>query len=151
MIRKLFAPGNDSTATNFALLVLRLWLGLAMFFHHGLDKLNHFSDIAGKFPDPLGIGAQNGLALVTFAETAGALLLALGLVTRLAALTLVIDLSVAFFMVHKMNMAMGNPHSGELAFIYLAGYVALLLAGGGKFSADQALFGKGGKSSSQPK
>ena len=41
-------------------------------------------------------------------------------------------------MVHK------TIGSGELAFIYLAGYVALLIAGGGKFSLDKALFGKGG-------
>jgi len=61
----------------------------------------------------------------------------MGLLTRFAALTLVIDLAVAFIMVHKAVTGMG-----ELAFIYSAGYVALLLAGGGHFSMDQALFGK---------
>jgi len=136
-MKKLFAPGNDSTFTNIGLLVLRLWLGLAMFFNHGLDKLNHFGVYATKFPNPLGIGTVPSLALVTFAETAGALLLAIGLLTRLAALTLVIDLGVAFIMVHKAVTGMG-----ELAFIYSAGYVALLLAGGGRFSMDKALFGK---------
>ena len=145
MLKKLFAPGNDSTLTSFSLLLLRLWLGLAMFFNHGLDKLNHFQTYAAKFPDPLGIGVTPGLALVTFAETAGALLLVLGLLTRFAAVTLVIDLAVAVFMVHKTA-----NNAGELAFIYLAGYVALLIAGGGKFSVDKALFGKG-RSSSQPK
>jgi putative oxidoreductase len=137
MLKKLFAPGNDSTLTSFALLVLRLWLGLTMLLNHGLDKLQNFSTYATKFPDPIGIGVKPGLALVTFAETAGALLLALGLLTRFGALTLVIDLAVAFFMVHK------SLQGGELAFIYLAGYVALLLAGPGKFSVDKALFGKG--------
>jgi putative oxidoreductase len=147
MIKKLFAPGNDSTLTGFGLLMLRLALGLAMLFNHGLDKLNHFSDHADKFPDPLGIGSVPSFALVTFAETAGAVLLALGLLTRFAALTLVIDLGVAVFMVHKA--ASGG---GELAFVYLAGYVALFFAGGGKFSLDKALFGKSGKiPSSQPK
>ncbi|MGA2030513.1 MAG: DoxX family protein [Verrucomicrobiota bacterium] len=139
MIKKLFAPGNDSTLTSFGLLVLRLWLGLAMFLNHGFDKLNHFSTHAAKFPDPLGIGSAPGLMLVTFAETAGALLLVFGLLTRFAALTLAIDLGVAVLMVHKA--ASGG---GELAFIYLAGYVALLIAGGGKFSVDKSLFGKGG-------
>ena len=138
MIKKIFAPGNDSTLTSLGLLTLRLWLGLAMFFNHGLDKLTHFSDMASKFPDPLGIGQTPSLALVVFAETAGALLLALGLLTRFAALTLVIDLGVALFMVHKAASGMG-----ELAFIYSAGYVALLIAGGGRFSLDKALFGKG--------
>jgi putative oxidoreductase len=148
MIKKLFAPGNDSTLTSFGLLALRLWLGLAMFFNHGLDKLANFSEHAAKFPDPFGIGHAPSLALVTFAETAGAMLLALGLLTRFGALTLVIDLAVAFFMVHKS--ALSGQGSGELAFIYLAGYVALLIAGGGKFSVDKALFGKGA-GSSQPK
>ncbi|MGB7768322.1 MAG: DoxX family protein [Verrucomicrobiia bacterium] len=136
-MKRLFAPGNDSTLASLGLLVLRLWLGLAMFFNHGLDKLNHFGALSSKFPDPLGIGPAPSLALVTFAETAGALLLAMGLLTRFAALTLVIDLGVAFIMVHKAASGMG-----ELAFIYSAGYVALLIAGGGRFSLDQALFGK---------
>jgi putative oxidoreductase len=143
MIKKLFTPGNDSTLTSFALLVLRLWLGFGMLFIHGLDKLNNFNKYATMFPDPIGIGVKPGLALVTFAETVGALLLALGLLTRFGAITLVIDLTVAFLMVHKM--AVGTAaHSGELAFIYLAGYVTLLIAGPGKFSIDKALFGKGG-------
>ena len=146
-------PGNDSTLTSFGLLVLRVWLGLAMFYIHGLDKLTHFSDMAPKFADPLGIGPMPSLALVTFAETAGGLLLAIGLLTRFAALTLIIDLGVAFLMVHKMVLA--GHGSGEMAFIYLAGYVALFIAGAGRFSLDKPLFGKGGKSSksssSQPK
>jgi putative oxidoreductase len=148
MIKKLFAPGNDSALTSLGLLVLRLWLGLAMFFNHGLDKLANFSEHAAKFPDPLGIGQAPSLALVTFAETGGAMLLALGLLTRFSALTLVIDLGVAFSMVHKT--ALSGQDSGELAFIYLAGYVALLFAGGGQFSVDKALFGKGA-GSGQPK
>jgi putative oxidoreductase len=144
MIKKLFAPGNDSTLTSFGLLLLRLWLGLTMFFNHGMDKLMNFSTYQTKFPDPIGIGVTPGLALVAFAETAGALLLAFGLLTRFAAITLVIDMSVAVLMVHKAAHG-----AGELAFIYLAGFVMLLIAGGGQFSVDKALFGKG--RSSQPK
>ncbi len=142
MITKILAPGHDSFLTNVALLVLRLWLGLTMLLNHGLDKLNHFSDMADKFPNPIGLGSHASLGLVTFAETFGALLLALGLVTRFAALTLIIDLGVAFIMVHKLALAMG-PGSGELAFVYLAGFVALFIAGPGNFSVDKALFGKG--------
>jgi putative oxidoreductase len=137
MIKKIFAPGNDSCLTSGGLLALRLFLGLTMLLHHGLDKINNFSTYATKFPDPIGLGVKPGLALVTFAETAGALLIALGLLTRFGALTLVIDMAVAFFMVHK------SLQGGELAFIYLAGYLALLLAGGGNFSIDKVLFGKG--------
>ena len=111
-----------------------------MFFNHGLSKLTHFSEMASKFPDPLGIGPTPSLALVTFAETVGALLLAFGFLTRFAALTLVIDLGVAFLVVHKAVSG-----AGELAFIYSAGYIALSIAGSGRFSADKALFGKSAK------
>ena len=140
MIKKILAPGDDSHLTSFSLLVLRLWLGLTIFLVHGLDKVNNFNHYAAMFPDPLHIGVKPGLALVTFAETAGALLLALGLLARFGALTLVIDLGVAFFMVHKMDV---HDMHAELAFVYLAGFVTLLLAGPGKFSLDKAFFGKG--------
>jgi putative oxidoreductase len=144
MLKKIFAPGNDSAATNLALFVMRLWLGPTMFFNHGLDKLVHFHDIAPGFPDPLGIGHPVSLALVMFAEVAGSLLLTIGLLTRFAALTLVIDLFVAFLMVHQT--ALNGKNGGELAFIYLSGFVALLIAGGGMISLDMVIFGKGKKS-----
>ncbi|HTV62593.1 MAG TPA: DoxX family protein [Verrucomicrobiae bacterium] len=136
-MKKIFAPGNDSTMTSLGLLALRLWLGLTMLLHHGVEKINNFSQMAPMFFDPFHIGHQASLGLVVFAEAAGALLLAMGLLTRFAALTLVIDMAVAFFMVHK------SLRGGELAFIYLAGFVALLLAGGGKCSLDHLIFGKG--------
>jgi putative oxidoreductase len=118
-----------------ALLVARLWFGLAMLFNHGLDKLAHFKDIVGTFPDPLGLGQEASLVLVIGAEVLGALLLTVGLMTRLAAAVLVIDMFVAFLMVHKAGMS-----GGELAFVYLAGYVVLVIAGGGLFSLDTIAF-----------
>ncbi|MEI6196642.1 MAG: DoxX family protein [Verrucomicrobiota bacterium] len=143
MLKLLFSPSNDSAFTNLALLVLRLWLGSAMFFNHGLDKLIHFKDIAPEFPDPLGFGHPVSLALVLFAEVVGSLLLIMGLVTRFAALTLVIDLFVAFLMVHQS--AMNGKNGGELAFIYLSGFVVLVIAGGGMISLDMVVFGKSKK------
>lgn len=144
MIKKIIAPENDSTLTSLGLLILRLWLGLGMFINHGCDKLAHF-EYAGMFPDPLGVGVTPGLAFVTFAETVGAVLLALGLFTRFAATTLVVDLAIAVFMTH--HRAGG---AGELALVYLAGCIALLFAGGGKFSADFALFRRSRNLSPRP-
>jgi putative oxidoreductase len=144
MFKKIFSPGNDSAATNLALFVMRLWLGPTMFFNHGLDKLVNFHDKAATFPDPLGIGHPVSLALVMFAEVVGSALLTIGLLTRFAALTLVIDLFVAFLMVHQT--ALTSAHSGELAFIYLSGFSALLIAGGGMISLDMVVFGRNKKS-----
>jgi putative oxidoreductase len=70
-----------------------------------------------------------------------------GLMTRLSALVLAIDMGVAFIAIHKG--ALSGQGSGELAFMYLMGYVTLLLAGPGRFSVDKSLFGKGGSSQSK--
>jgi uncharacterized membrane protein YphA (DoxX/SURF4 family) len=35
---------------------------------------------------------------------------------------------------------LSGEHSGELAFIYLAGCVALIISGGGAFSLDKLVF-----------
>jgi putative oxidoreductase len=141
MFKKLFVPSDDSDLTSMALLVARLWFGLAMLFNHGLDKFGHFKDIVGTFPDPLGIGQEASLVLVIMAEVGAALLLAVGFMTRVAAAVLVIDMFVAFLMVHKSAMS-----GGELAFVYLAGYVILVIAGGGLFSLDTVLFSNNSRS-----
>ena len=149
MFKKLFVPSDDSDLTSMALLVARLWFGLTMLFNHGFEKLAHFNDIVGTFPDPLGFGQEASLVLVILAEVLGSLLLTVGLLTRLAASVLVIDMFVAFLMVHKT--AMSGQSSGELAFLYLAGYIALLIAGGGLFSLDTVAFAKSGLSRAQQK
>ena len=147
MLKKIFAPGNNSGAVNLALLVLRLWIGFSMLLNHGVGKLKSFSDTAPNFPDPLGIGHTASLALAVFAEFFASLLVIFGLVTRWSAFVLAIDMGVAFISVHKG--ALSREGSGELAFMYLMGYVTLLLAGSGSFSVDQALFGRGGSSQSK--
>ena len=148
MFKKLFVPSDDSDLTHMALLVARLWFGLTMLFNHGFDKLVHFNEIVGTFPDPLRLGQEASLVLVVMAEVLGALLLTVGLLTRVAASVLVIDMFVAFLMVHKT--ALTGQSSGELAFLYLAGYVTLVIAGGGLFSLDTLAF-KAGRSRMQTK
>jgi putative oxidoreductase len=138
-----FAPDPNTKKADSALLVLRLWLGLAIFFNHGLDKLMHFSDKSGKFPDVIGIGSTASLAFAVFAEVFCGAFVTLGLVTRLAALNLAITMLVAFAKVHQWKLT--GEHSGELAFLYLAGFVTLFIAGPGRFSADNALFKKSTK------
>jgi putative oxidoreductase len=138
MFKKLFVPSDDSDLTHMALLVARLCFGLTMLFNHGLDKLMHFNDIVGTFPDPLRLGQEASLIMVVVAEVGASLLLAVGLLTRIAAGVLVIDMFVAFLMVDKTAM----HGDGELAFLYLAGFVFLVIAGGGLFSLDTLLFSK---------
>ena len=147
MFKKLFVPSEDSDLTHMALLVTRLWFGLTMLFNHGLVKLTHFNEMVGNFPDPLRVGQEASLILVVFAEVLGALLLTVGFMTRIASAVLVIDMFVAFLMIHKAGMS--EQGGGELAFLYLAGYAILCIAGGGLFSLDTVAFGKEGRSKLQ--
>ena len=131
ILRLDFVPAS----TDVGLLVLRLWLGLSLLLLHGWTKLSTFHQMAGKFPDPLKIGHQNSLILAIVGEVVCPILIVLGLFTRFGALGSAINMSVAFFLVHNHSLKMG-PGSGELAYVYLAGFVALFLAGPGKFSLD---------------
>jgi len=141
MMKKLFAPGNDSLATNAGLLVLRLFFGLGMLFLHGWEKLSTFSSTAPNFPDPLGVGHSISLGMTVFAEVVAAAALAVGLCTRLASAILAFEMAVAFVMVH--HMAFSGQMPGEMAFMHFGAYLTLLIAGPGRFSLDLAFFGKG--------
>jgi putative oxidoreductase len=142
ILRLDFVPSS----TDAALLVLRLWLGLSLFLLHGWGKLSTFQQMSGKFPDPLGVGHRNSLTLAIIGEVVCPILMVLGLFTRTAALGSAITMSVAFFFVHKGSLKAG-PGSGELAYLYLAGFVTLFLAGAGKFALD----GKGGSGAKKAK
>jgi putative oxidoreductase len=147
MFAKLFAPGNDSFLTSLGLLSLRLWLGLTMLLNHGIGKLKAFDSMAPHWVDPFKIGHTASFTLVVFAEVVAASLLAAGFLTRFAALVLAINMGVAFVVAHKGSLS--GDHSGELAFIYLGGFVALFFAGGGRLSLDQRIFGGGHSGSSK--
>jgi len=122
---------------DLALLVLRITLGIALLLKHGLEKVTNFSHMAGRFPDPVHIGPVPSLVFAMLSDAICSLLIILGLGTRLAALVVVINLAVALSLVHRF--AFFGPRNGELAFVYLGGYLTLMLAGGGRFSLDHVL------------
>lgn len=126
-----FLPRN----VDLTLLLLRLWLGGSMLALHGWGKLNGLLSGSTKFPDVFGIGAMPTLFLAVLTEVLGSLFLILGLWTRPAALALAVTMAVAFALAHGMKLT--GPGNGEMAFIYLAGFVALVVAGAGKYSVDR--------------
>jgi putative oxidoreductase len=145
---------------DVALLLLRL-TGLGMALSHGFPKLARMAGgdtgfISGVeklgFPLPVVFAWASVLT-----ETLGALLLVLGVFTRLTAAVSAVNMAVAAFLRHKAHLhwmaglglarygddtlkAWGNP---ELALVYLVAFAALALLGGGRFALERA-FGRGG-------
>lgn len=126
-------PGGE-WLKDIGLLVLRVWLGLSMLILHGWPKVDGMAEKAASFPDPLGIGPAVSLNLVVFAEVLCALLLVAGLAARFALVPLIVTMAVAFFVIHG-GVLIGEGN-GEMAFVYLGGFVALLIAGPGRYSFD---------------
>lgn len=119
---------------NVGLLVLRVWLGLSMLLLHGWGKVENHTQLLQGFPDPLGVGTALSVNLVIFSEVLCALLLVVGLAARFALVPLTVTMAVAFFVVH--GGVLTGENNGEMAFIYLAGFVALFIAGPGRYSLD---------------
>lgn len=127
---------------DFAPLVLRLATGV-IFMMHGLQKLQGGLDgvtgmLAGMgFPLP----ALFAVLLIA-AELGGGILLILGLLTRLAAKSLVIVSLIALFMVHFPNGFFMSTGGYEFILLLLAASVSLVLSGPGKWSLDRVVWKK---------
>ncbi len=136
-LRKLLVGGDGgrSATADAGLLLLRVVFGLTLAFGHGLAKLPPpaaFVEGVGAMGFPLPGAFAWAAAL---AEFGGGLLLALGLLTRPAAALVAVTLLVAAFV-----SGAGQPFGErELALLYLAAALALLLTGSGRFGLD-ALF-----------
>jgi putative oxidoreductase len=130
-MRALYSSKYSAGAVNTALLILRVGIGM-LIMKHGYDKLSHFSTMQDKFMNFLNMGSTVSLVLVIFAEFFCAILLILGLFTRLACIPLIIDLSVAFFIVQNGEFF----GKGELEALYLIGFAAIFFAGPGRISVD---------------
>jgi putative oxidoreductase len=132
-MKKLFSTSCTDNAFSFAMLVLRLGAGLLIMIHYGLDKLMHFAQKAGRFPDPFHIGSTTSLALVLFAEFFCGAFIVLGLFTRLASIPLIITMAVALVFASKSDFFGVGLNAG----LFLACFITLLFAGPGKVSLDR--------------
>ena len=112
---------------SFGIFILRLSLSLPMLLAHGYGKLLKYDQLTQHFPDPLGLGSYLSANLIIFAEFFCALLIALGIFTRLFSIPLVIAMAVAFFIFHGTD-PFGKK---ELSYLYMMGFIALSFCGGG--------------------
>lgn len=132
----LFSSGTSTSRVDLAGLILRLVAGGSMLYGHGLAKFQKV--IAGgdiEFVNFMGMGMKTTYTLVMFAEFICAVLLVIGLFTRIALIPLVITMAYVVFVVHKAD----EFGSKELPLIYLAAFFALFLLGPGKYSLDRMI------------
>lgn len=133
----IFSSGHGTPARDFGLLILRLGIGGLMLGAHGWSKLQNYSNLVDKFPDPIGVGSQMSLILAIGAEVGCAALLIVGLAARLATIPLITTMVVAAFIVHA-----DDPFKKqEFALVYLIPFVTLFFTGPGRFSADAYIGG----------
>ena len=137
MIRRLLfgGDGGGSRVSDAGLLLFRVFVGLALAWGHGINKLPPSEGFTAGvvemgFPAPVMFAWAAGVA-----EFAGGHLLALGLLTRPAALFAGLTMYVAAFIRQA-----GDPFTDiEKALLFLAAAVLLLLTGAGRYSIDARL------------
>jgi len=130
---------NYSRRVDTGLLILRIVIGV-VFLMHGGQKLfvYGFGGVTGAFTQ-MGIPAPaitGPLAAVVEFLAGGALVI--GLLTRLAAIGLAIDMLGAILFVHHKG-GFFLPNGYEFALTLLAANVAIVCAGAGYYSIDRAI------------
>lgn len=127
---------THTIATSTGLLLVRLVMGAAFMFH-GWPKIQNPLHWLDRMSSPPPAVLQ---ALSAVAEFVGGAALILGVLTPLAAFGLVCTMAGALATVHiparHPFVDAGGGHSFELAAIYLAVSLLLLLTGPGRWSLD---------------
>ncbi len=114
--------------------VFRIFVGL-LFMQHGAQKL--FGWFGGN---SVGLFSLMGAAGVI--EFFGGLLLVVGLFTRPVALIAALEMLVAYFKAHFPSGFIPLMNKGELALLFFACFLVLLVYGANKFSLDALWFKK---------
>lgn len=123
------------TLRPIGLLVVRVVAGATMIYGHGWGKFQKFISGDWSFADPIGLGEGVSLGLAAGAEFGAALLVVLGLATRIAVIPLVITMLVAALIVHGSD-PFGDK---EMAILYATVFLSLFFTGPGRFSLDHVL------------
>ncbi len=141
-----------NTGSSHVPILLRVGLGLVI-LPHGLQKVFGwfggfgFAGTMDFFTQTMGFPYLLGLAAIV-AESVGAVLLILGLATRVSALVIGVTMFVAMVTVHLpygffMNWSGSQAGEGvEFFVLTLALAAALVLSGGGALSVDRVIVEK---------
>lgn len=119
---------------EIGLFFLRIVFGSLM-ISHGFGKFENLMMGKTGFLDPIGIGSTSSLVLVVFAEFFCAILLVIGLFSRVVLIPLIITMIVAFFIFHGADPLADK----ELSLTYLVVFIGLFITGPGRYSIDQLI------------
>lgn len=134
---------NQTPLTTTAVTILRVILGF-LFAAHGWQKFNEWT-IAGTQAAFTKMGvpaAEIAAPTVAVLELAGGVALILGILTRIVALLLALDMLGALFLVHASAGVFAATGGYELVLLLAAAALAVALTGAGRISVDRALFGR---------
>jgi putative oxidoreductase len=140
MLSRILTARFMPTNTDAGLLLLRIGTGLILFMRHGWEKVSRLSLSNPNFPDPLHIGHSTSWILAMLSDGILSLLLIFGVGTRWIALYSFLEIFVAWAFVHHftfLGKVPGADH-GELIALYLSAFLALMVAGPGRYSVDAA-------------
>lgn len=115
--------------------ILRIVAGL-MFMLHGTQKIIGFPDPSAK----LQAGAPPLIKAAGFIELLCGALIALGLLTSIAAIVAAGEMAVAYFKAHAPNGFWPTLNQGEMAVLYCFIFLYLAFAGPGPWSLDALMF-----------
>ncbi|WP_394782272.1 DoxX family protein [Undibacterium sp.] len=120
------------SSPDLGLLYLRLTGAALLLYVHGIPKLLHYSTELQHIEDPFHLGAGFSLWFALFAEVLCPVLIAIGLLTRLAALPVIALLLVAMLFVHP-DWSIAD---GQFGWLLLIVFGSIALAGPGQYSMD---------------
>jgi putative oxidoreductase len=131
------AYANVGRRFDIGIFILRVTAGCMMLFAHGWGKLSNYGARLDTFGDPLGFGPAVTLTLAVFAEFFCSIAVALGLLTRLSVIPLIITMMTAAFIVHADD-PFGKQ---EFPILYLLIFLTIFIVGPGKYSLDHFMLG----------
>ena len=135
LLYRIIDPQPSQKLRDRSLLLFRLLAGFALLRVHGWEKITNYQEELRSIPDPFGLGAGVNLSIAIFSDVFCAVLVMVGLFTRLAALSILGTTLVGLFFVH-FNDAW---HDKDVPLVYSIMFGVILLLGPGKYSLDGAL------------
>ena len=131
-MRNTYTTNLSLPKVDIGLLIFRIGIAGLMLTHGTPKLIRFFGSEEITFADPLGLGQVLTFSFAVFAEFICAVLVFLGLGTRLAVIPLILTMGVAALLVHASD----GFRVQELPLLFLFGFLLLFFTGSGKYSLD---------------